>query len=208
MIIVFSNGRYCDLTDNNILALVTGHQDTYPLSLQTEEPLDDKKLAIQGLGLLESRAEVPLGFDTNVSNRTYTIAVSAVEGKLRDAEIILRDHYLNMNHDLRNSIYVFEQVDQGSFQDRFSLAFTKEVELESDTDIEKDQFVVYNDGDTFRIQASESVETVRMYDILGNMILENHPRNTSFEIVEPSSKRGDVLLLQIIQGRFCLINYD
>ena len=162
--------------------------------------LDDKKLAIQGLGLLESRAEVPLGFDTNVSNRTYTIAVSAVEGKLRDAEIMLHDHYLNMSHDLRNSNYVFEQVDQGSFQDRFSLAFTKEVELESDTVIEKDQFVVYNDGDTFRIQASESVETVRMYDILGNMILENHPRNTSFEIVEPSSKRGDVLLLQIIQA--------
>jgi hypothetical protein len=123
-----------------------------------------------------------------------------VEGKLRDAEIILHDHYLNIPHDLRNSNYVFEQVDQGSYQDRFSLAFTKEVELESDTVIEKGQFVVYNDGDTFRIQASERVETVRMYDILGNMILENHPRNTSFEIVEPSSKRGDVLLLQIIQA--------
>ena len=162
--------------------------------------LENKKLAIQGLGLLESSAEVPLGFDTDLTNRTYTISVSAVEGKLRDAEIILHDHYLNIPHDLRNSNYVFEQVDQGSFQDRFSLAFTKEVELESDTVIEKDQFVVYNDGDTFRIQASERVETVRMYDILGNMILENHPRNTSFEIVEPSSKRGDVLLLQIIQA--------
>ncbi len=162
--------------------------------------LDDKKLAIQGMGRFESRAEVPLGFDTNVTNRTYTIEVSAVEGNLRAAKIILHDHYLDMSHDLRNSNYEFEQVDQGSFQDRFSLTFTKEVESERDIAVEKDELVVYNNGDTFRIQASKRVETVRMYDILGNMILEKHPRNASFEIVEPSSKRGDVLLLQIIHA--------
>ena len=162
--------------------------------------LDNKKLAIQGLGLLESTAEVPLGFDTNVSNRLYTITVSAVEGQLRDAEIILHDHYLNKHHSLRNSSYVFEQVDHGSFKDRFSLAFTKELEPEREMTTEKEQFEVYNDGDTFRVEAQESVETVRIYDILGNMILEKHPRNDSFEVIEPSAKRGDVLLLQIIQA--------
>ena len=66
--------------------------------------------------------------------------------------------------------------------------------------LKKDQFVVFNDGDTFRIQASELVETVRIYDILGNMILEKHPGETSFELTEPLSKRGDVLLLQIIHA--------
>lgn len=66
--------------------------------------------------------------------------------------------------------------------------------------LKKDQFFVYNDGDTFKIEASELVETVRIYDILGNMILEKHPGQASFELIEPLSKKGDVLLLQIIQA--------
>ena len=66
--------------------------------------------------------------------------------------------------------------------------------------LKKDQFVVFNDGGTFRIQASELVETVRIYDILGNMILEKHPGQASFELIEPLSKRGDVVLLQLIHA--------
>ena len=64
----------------------------------------------------------------------------------------------------------------------------------------KEQFEVYNDSDTFRIEASEKVETVRIYDILGNMIQEKHPGETSFDLIEPLSKRGDVVLLQIIHA--------
>ena len=162
--------------------------------------LDKKKLAIQGLGLFESKVEIPLGFDTEVVNRTYTITVSAVEGKLRNAEIILHDHVLNLSHDLTKSDYKFEQTEKGSYQDRFSLTFIKEVEPSNEPGIKKDQFLVHNEGDTFRIEAIEKVATVRMYDLYGNLILEAHPDNLSFEVFEPTSKRGDVLLMQIIHA--------
>ena len=162
--------------------------------------LEKNKLAIQGLGLFRSKSEIPLGFDTMVANRTYTIAVSKVEGELRDAEIVLHDHVLNLDHDLRKSSYIFEQVDKGSYPDRFSLTFTKQVTRPLDVIQKKDQFLVYNEGDVFKVKALKEVETIRMYDILGNIILEKHPRNNSFELVESSSKRGDVLLMQIVHA--------
>ena len=152
------------------------------------------------MGLFESRAEVPLGFDTQVANRTYTISVSAVEGKLWGAEVILNDHTLNIKHDLTKSNYSFEQLTEGSFQNRFSLTFIKEVELSNESAIKEDQFLVYNEGDTFRVKASKKVATVRIYDTNGNTVIEAHPDNLSFDVFEPTSKRGDVLLMQIIHA--------
>lgn len=160
--------------------------------------LERNKLAIQGLGLFKSKAEILLGFDTKVDNRKYTISVSKVEGKLRDAEVVLHDHVLNLNHDLRKSNYTFEQVEQGSYQDRFSLRFIQKATRPIEVISKKNGLIVYNQGHIFKVKASSKVERIRIYDILGNIIIEKHPGNKSFELIEPSSKRGDVLLMQIV----------
>ena len=53
---------------------------------------------------------------------------------------------------------------------------------------EEDEFLVYNEGDTFKVKASKKVATVRIYDINGHTVIEAHPRNISFDVFQIINK--------------------
>ncbi len=159
--------------------------------------IEDEKIAIQGLGPFESNKEIALGFDTKVSNREFSISIFKAEGILRDVKLILYDRALGISHDLKTSAYIFNQQMKGSFKNRFTLSFEKQVDVLADSAAKTDRLLVFNQGDVFTFTASKSIETIRFYTILGKMIHESHPRRTDFEITEPVSKKGELLLLQI-----------
>jgi len=110
----------------------------------------------------------------------------------------LNDHLLNLKHDLTKSDYSFAHDAKGSFKDRFSLTFKKGAERPDRRTEKEDPLLVYNEGDMFKVKATKKVKMIKIYDILGNTILEAYPKSNDFEVVEPVSRRGDVLLMQII----------
>jgi len=161
--------------------------------------LDDEKLAIQGLGPFEATTEIALGFQTSLSDREFTIGVSKIEGELQEAELILFDHKLNVRHDLAKSDYTFDQDIEGEFNDRFTLKFEKEqIDEELDIIIE-DEFQFHNQGDLFIVSAPKKMKTIRLYDLQGRLIRQIHPNQNSFEFTETNFKRGEVIIMQVIQ---------
>jgi len=167
--------------------------------------VEDKKTAIQGLGPFHSNKEITLGFDTQVANRKFIISIAQTEGILRDVNLILFDRALGISHDLKKAPYVFYQSEKGNFKNRFTLSFEKQADLLVDSSMKSDEFLVYNHGDIFTINSSKTIEMVRLYDILGRMVYESHPRSNIFDITASNTKKGQVLLLDVIhedQSRF------
>ncbi len=163
---------------------------------------DDKKLAIQGLGVTDDPHEISLGFDSKVGKRSFTISIGKIEGALKESEVYLIDHLNQVSHDLKRSDYSFELEHEGSFMDRFSIRFGQGAVLSSSDVIENNELVVFNREDLFTIKSSKVVKTIRLYDLLGKLILEQHPNEVSFEFNEHQARKGSVLLMQIICDDF------
>lgn len=160
--------------------------------------LDDKKLAIQGLGVNPEPNDVSLGFDSKVGNRTLSISIGKLEGTLKDLDIFLIDHQLLYTHDLKGSAYVFDLDVEGSYKNRFSLSFKQQAVLSAEEIIQKDALIIVNKNDLFSVNASENVKTIKLYNILGKLIVEEHPNESSFDFKEYQAQKGSILLMEVL----------
>jgi len=59
--------------------------------------------------------------------------------------------------------------------------------------------LVYNKEDLFMVKSSENVKTIKLFDMLGKLILEKHPNDTSFQFNEYEVPKGSILLMEVIQ---------
>lgn len=159
--------------------------------------LDEQKLSIQGLGHFEDSKEVQLGFYTKLDSRLYTISIDKLEGKLRNAEIMLLDHELNIKHNLKESNYVFEKSEKGEWLNRFSLIFTEQKEIQAYHTSNSIPVKMYNRENLFVVESHKPVEALRLFDLQGRMIKELHPKKSSFEFHESRSDKGAILLVQL-----------
>lgn len=161
--------------------------------------LDAKKLAIQGFGISDEPEDISLGFDSRVGNRTLSIAIEKLEGRLNDMDIYLIDHHLLHTHDLKKSAYVFDLDEEGSYKNRFSLSFKQSAVLGSEDIIQKNELILMNKDDMFSVNSSKIVKTIRLYNILGKLIFEKHPNESFFDFNEPQTQKGSILIMEIIQ---------
>ena len=159
--------------------------------------IENKKYVIQGLNSFSANKSVSLGYDANVAPRSLTIGIDKTEGALKDAEVYLVDHILNITHDLKNSDYQFEQTATGENLNRFTLQFTASgatlavEELNSLID-----FVVSNDFESLKINSKKSVNEIRVYDLLGRMLIQENPNKKSFQLNAENIKNGTILLIE------------
>lgn len=159
--------------------------------------LNEEKLAIQGLAAFTESKEVTLGFDTQLGQREYSIKISGLEGQLRDADLILYDHLLNISHDLEKSAYTFVHDEKGSFPGRFSLRLGRKVVPEEEVVRLQEELIISNQEDVFSVVAENEVSTLNLFDLQGRLIMRIHPNQKSFDFVESESRKGEILLLEI-----------
>lgn len=155
--------------------------------------INDKKYAIQGLGSYNSNKEVSIGFDSRIKEE-FSIAINRLEGVLNNEEIYLVDNYLNKVHDLKASDYKFEITETGSFSDRFTLKFNKSV-LSSGSENLVNNFVVVNENDELRIKAGTNVTAIKVYDMLGRLLINDTPNKSDFSINSSIVSDGSVLIV-------------
>jgi len=159
--------------------------------------IDNNKFVIQGSSSFSDDQTFDLGFDTKIAPRNFTISIDHLEGKLNDAEVYLVDHELNIVHDLKSSVYNFEQREKGNFLNRFSLQFintaldTEEYKMNND-------FTLANTPAGLKIHASSMVSKIRIYDLLGRLLVENSPNKKDFILDTENIKKGTVLIVQLI----------
>ncbi len=159
--------------------------------------IGDTQYGIQGLNSFNTDKQVPLGFDTYIDDAsvTYTISIDHLEGVLNDAELYLVDHKLNTIHDLKQAAYNFTVVGEGSYTDRFTLQFTNST-LNVD-DVALTDFTVVNEDDNLLIKSGSTIRQVKVYDMLGRLLINNKPNKNEVTINTQRIKKGTVLLLNI-----------
>ncbi len=159
--------------------------------------IENKKYVIQGLPSFSKDQVIDLGFETKVSPRIFTIAIDQIEGKIKDTDVYLVDSDLNLIHDLKRSDYQFEQNEEGDFLNRFSLQFSSTSLHTEEYDIAKN-FTLANTPFGLKIHSSSMVSKIRIFDLLGRLLLENSPNKIDFHIETENIKKGTILIVQLI----------
>ena len=155
----------------------------------------DSKLAIQALGSFSSEKSVSLGFDIKESGN-LELSINGLEGVFAETDVYLVDHVLNKTHNLKESAYTFNQTTTGDFAKRFTLQFSKNA-VDLDKILQGSEFSVINSGEGFRINASKVVKEVKVYDMLGRMIINSKPEQQSFNLNASNLKTGAVLIFEV-----------
>ncbi len=156
--------------------------------------IESGKYAIQGLSSFTSDKIVALGFDTEIA-KSFTIGIDEIEGALKDADIYLVDNLLGITHNLKDSDYQFEQTITGEFPDRFTLQFAGAA-LGIDSFEKDNDFSIANTVDGFNIHASKVVTNIKVYDMLGRMLVQTNPNKQSFNLKVDNIKAGTVLVIE------------
>jgi len=160
--------------------------------------LDTLNYAVQGLSKFNSDKKVQLGFDTYISEPlTYKISIYNTEGVLKDNDIYLIDHELNITHNLKLADYEFDVNGEGYFPDRFTLQF-KDATLSIDNVIEDNHFVITSENNTLLLSANTVITSLKIYDLMGRILFDKKPNSQAFSINNHVIKTGSVLVVNAI----------
>jgi len=157
--------------------------------------LGDKTLTIQGRALpFEDEDEVPLGYKTALAG-TLTISIDHLDGLFEEQPVYLEDTVLGTVHDLKASDYTFTTV-AGTFNERFVLRYLPASDLGNGglQGLEQSVLVAKVGNELLVRSASEALESVTVYDLLGRMILHK----TSLE-------SNEIRLADVVLNRQTLI---
>ncbi len=158
--------------------------------------IGNDKYVIQGLSEFGASKNINLGFDTKKTG-WFKMSINKKQGALNDSDIYLVDTYLNVKHDLNKSAYEFQADKEGEFSDRFRLEFVnRNADLGPDKIVDVEKFTVSNQFDTMTVVSGKSVNEIRVYDLLGRMIIQEAPRQASFQLNTANVKIGTVMVIE------------
>ncbi|RPE00847.1 choice-of-anchor D domain-containing protein [Aureibaculum marinum] len=157
--------------------------------------IDTLKYGIQALGNFSIDKEVPLAFQTYIEDAdvSYTIGIDQFEGAIKDNDLYLVDHELNVTHDLKQGDYTFEAA-TGSHDDRFSLVFKKATLGVDDIEMNND-FVIVSEESALLIKSKTIVSELKMYDVTGRLLVNMLPNESEFRVNTHNIRKGTVLIL-------------
>jgi hypothetical protein len=158
--------------------------------------IDNNKFVIQGMGPYDGSRKVALGFDTKKEG-DFRISLTKTMGALDAANIYLIDHALNIRHDLKRSDYIFYQTELGEFADRFTLEFEdSNIILDEDEVVDRDVFNISNDLDVMNVNSGKMVKEIKVYDMLGRMVIHKTPNLKSFQLSTSTVRTGTVMIIE------------
>ena len=158
--------------------------------------IDTVKYAIQGLGSFTIDKTIPIGFDTYINEAlSYKISIANIEGVLKENDLYLIDKDLNITHDLKQTDYTFDLTGVGIHPDRFTLQFTKAVLGIDDLTFGND-FVITNEDQALRLRSSNVIKDVKVYDLLGRLLIDQRPNDSEFNIRTDNIRKGTVLIVK------------
>lgn len=140
--------------------------------------LDTTKLTIQGKALpFNSNDAVALGYRTTIEGN-YQIALSQTDGVFADQSVFLEDQLLHTMHDLKVSRYEFT-TPSGTNDSRFVLRFNQANLAVSNTKLNPDTVLVYNDGNEILVHSSNTnLKHIEIFDISGRLLFKKDVANT------------------------------
>ena len=169
--------------------------------------LEDKELAIQGRSVLKGEEKIKLGFYITEPD-SFTISIDKTEGSIANEgnNVYLIDNKLNIVHDLKESSYSFQVAESGTNNERFVLQFKNSSLGVEDIISKEDKFIVVKDANGFEITSNKIVKSIRVYDVMGRLLISKSPDQKNFHLNTASIKKGILLILQVSMEDHGMIN--
>lgn len=158
--------------------------------------INNEEYTIQGRAMPFSTSDsVPLGFKTDAAGN-YTIAIDHVDGLFSTGQAIyLKDNLLNTVNNLSAGSYSFASA-IGTFNSRFELVYQSTL-AETNPTFTANSVIAFNDNGDIRINSGSTImELVRVYDLLGRLLVEKKQINSS-ETKLSTTATNQVLLIEI-----------
>jgi hypothetical protein len=125
---------------------------------------------------------------------TYKMSIDNIEGVLKDNDVYIFDNELGITHDLKLADYEFEIDGSDSFPDRFTLQFTSSVLDIDDLEL-NNNFIITNEENTLELRSSTVITNLKVYDMMGRLLIDSKPNDSKFSINTNTIKKGTVLIL-------------
>ena len=93
----------------------------------------------------------------------------------------------------------------GEFNDRFSIEFVAKDGLDALVETE-DFFKVSNNYESLNVNSNKSVYDIKVYDLLGRVIIHGTPKEKSFQLNTSGVKIGTVMLIEALLEDGTVIN--
>ncbi|OBW42093.1 hypothetical protein AB670_01513 [Chryseobacterium sp. MOF25P] len=157
---------------------------------------DAQKLIIQGKESFDIHDMVPVGVK-HFQNGNFTISLVQKEGLFNSGQAIyLLDKTTATYTNLQNGAYTFT-ANAGENADRFEIVY--KLDVLATTEVNKDSFEVYRDGEDFVVRNNKNIEKVEIFDVAGRKI-QTINENSKLIRVQVSSK-GVYILKAISEGK-------
>ncbi len=130
---------------------------------------DAQKLIIQGKSAFDINDVVPVG-TKHFQNGNFTISLAQKEGVFNNGQAIyLHDKDLGTYTNLQNGNYSFT-ANAGEFANRFEIVY--KLNVLGTTEVSKDSFEVYREGEYFFVRNDKNIETVEVFDASGRKVIQ------------------------------------
>ncbi|GAL67313.1 hypothetical protein JCM19301_2665 [Jejuia pallidilutea] len=156
-------------------------RDAYLLS-------DDKELVIKSINYSED-TKIPLGLKTNKNNTPFEISIFSLEAVPENVSIYIHDKLNNSYTNVINNTFTIV-LNEGTYNDRFEITFSKQNVLHTETISIRD-FIVFENKTQSQLEIVNpkrlNINKVMLYDVSGKEIL-NKTINTSKDKTVISTK--------------------
>ncbi len=160
------------------------------------------KFVIQAREPFSRNISIPLGFTSQVAPRIFSIEIAKAEGILRSEKIFIRDLELGILHDLSAGPYKFHVKKSGDQSNRFQLEFEKNLEVPILQEYsESKEWVVYAQNERGFVRSSETIEQIRVYNLMGTLVHQSYPNKKHFEFPLIGVRKGEILLVDVFDKK-------
>ena len=155
----------------------------------------DSEYVIQGKGLpFDDTDEIALGLKATTAG-TYSISLENVDGLFTTQNVYVKDNVTNTIHDIKQTPYTFTTSD-GVYNDRFKVVFTNAA-LANPSFVSDESVVVFTQNEELKINASQEIAKVEVFDVLGRNIYNNNTVNDKILNIASIANRNQALLVKI-----------
>ena len=162
--------------------------------------LDSLELAIRGEPAFRSPREIPLGVKVKTGGiDSLFIGIDRISGTLGQTEIHLWDHLTGIRHDLRKEPYGFTAREKGAVNDRFRLMLGEPEPGEDPDPAPANAILWFMDQDEIKVRTrnNDIIENMRVFDMLGRLVLELSPNRSEGSISADAFASNSVYVLQL-----------
>lgn len=163
-------------------------------SLQIYSFAEESKTTTQARPLpFDINDEVSIGINVPIQGQ-YTIALAAIDGLFHDNAIYLKDNFLNLVHDLKESPYRFQEQ-KGAINNRFQILYQDNNLSQPDFNVGSVTAFVKNNEIHIKSSLNE-INEITLFDLTGRKIYQEKI-NANETIIEHLNIANQTILIQL-----------